>query len=67
MFEAEFCEPTEKAGQERELQEVLQQACEQTGKPLDVLEPAFGMVYPRYRAKRLAKEFPHSPFQIRDR
>jgi len=65
MFEAEFCEPQEKPDKERELQELLQQACEQTGKPLYVLQPAFLKVYPQYRAKRLGKELPDLPFEIR--
>ncbi len=65
MFDAEFCEPKDKADKERELQELFQQACEQTGKPLYVLQPAFLKVYPQYRAKRLGKEFPDLPFEIR--
>jgi hypothetical protein len=65
MFEAEFCEPQEKPDKERELQDLLQQACEQTGKPLYVLQPAFLKVYPQYRAKRLGKELPDLPFEIR--
>jgi hypothetical protein len=65
MFEAEFCDPKDKADKERELQELMQQACEQTAKPIYVLQPAFLKVYPRYRAKRLAKEFPELPFEIR--
>ncbi len=66
MFEAEFCEPTDKANKERELQEVLVQASEQTRKPLYLLHPAFLKVYPQYRAKRLGKEFPDLPFNLRD-
>lgn len=65
MFEAEFCEPQQKAERERELQELLERACSQTGKPRYVLEPAFLKVYPQYRAKRLGKEFPDLPFEIR--
>ena len=65
IFEAEFCEPKAKADKERELQEILQQACQQTGRPLSVLQPAFLRVYPQYRAKRLGKEFPDLPFEIR--
>jgi hypothetical protein len=65
MFEAEFCDPKDKADKERDLQEMLQQACQQTGKPLYVLQPAFLKVYPRYRAKRLGNEFPELPFEIR--
>ncbi len=67
MFEAEFCEPKDKAEKERELQDVLNQACEQTGKPLYALYPAFLKTYPQYRAKRLGKEFPELPFEIRDK
>jgi hypothetical protein len=65
MFEAEFCDPKDKADKERELQEALQQACEQTDRPLSVLQPAFLKVYPKYRAKRLGKKFPELPFEIR--
>jgi hypothetical protein len=65
MFEAEFCDPRDKADKERELQEIMQQACEQTGKPPRVLQTAFLKVYPRYRGKRLGKEFPELPFEIR--
>jgi 16S rRNA U1498 N3-methylase RsmE len=65
MFEAEFCEPKDKADKERKLQEFLRQACEQTEKPLYVLQLAFLKVYPQYRAKRLGKEFPDLPFEIR--
>ncbi len=66
MFEAEFCEPSDKAQKEHQLHEILQQACEQTRKPLYVLHPAFLKVYPQYRAKRLGKEFPDLPFNLRD-
>jgi len=65
MFEAEFCDPKGNADKARELQEMLQQASQQTGKPLYILQPAFLKVYPQYRAKRLGKEFPELPFEIR--
>jgi hypothetical protein len=65
MFEAEFCDPKDKARKERELQEILFQACEQTGKPIHVLQSAFLKVYPLYRVKRLSNELPDLPFQIR--
>jgi hypothetical protein len=65
MFEAEFCEPKDKAARERELQDLFQQACEQTGKPLYILQPAFLKVYPHYRAMRLGNEFPDLPFKVR--
>jgi 16S rRNA U1498 N3-methylase RsmE len=65
MFEAEFCDSKDKAEKERELQEILLQACEQTAKPLHVLKPAFLKVYPQYRAKRLSRELPDLPFEIR--
>jgi hypothetical protein len=65
MFEAEFCDPMDKAERERELQEILRLACEQTGKPLHVLQPAFLKVYPQYRAKRLNNELPDLPFELR--
>jgi hypothetical protein len=65
MFEAEFCDPKDKAQKERELQEILRQASEQTGRPLHVLRPAFLRVYPQYRAKRLGNELPELPFEIR--
>lgn len=65
MFDAEFCELKDKADKERELQEFLQQACVQTGKPLYVLQLAFLKVYPQYRARRLGKEFPDLPFELR--
>jgi hypothetical protein len=65
IFEAEFCDPKDKAEKERALQERLQQACQQTGKSLYVLQPAFLRVYPQYRAKRLGHEFPELPFAIR--
>ena len=65
MFEAEFCEPKDKPDKERELDQMLSQACGQTGKPLYVLKPAFLKVYPRYRVKRLGKELPDLPFEVR--
>ena len=65
MFDAEFCEPKDKADQERELEEMFSRACEQTKKPLYVLKPAFLKVYPQYRARRLGKEFPELPFSVR--
>jgi hypothetical protein len=65
IFDAEFCDPKNKADQERELEEMFQAACLQTGKPLYVLKPAFLKVYPQYRAKRLGKEMPELPFEIR--
>src|SRR5712664_2307763 len=40
MFDAEFCEPKDKAVQERELEEMFLKACAQTNKPLYVLKPA---------------------------
>lgn len=67
MFEAEFCEPKEKAEKERRFQELLQKACDQTGKPLYVLQPAFLKVYPQYRARRLGKELPDLPLNVRDK
>ena len=67
MFDAEFCEPKDKPLKERELDEVLMKACEETRKPLYVLKPALLKVYPEYRAKRLGKELPNLPFEIRDK
>lgn len=65
MFGLEFCNAKDKAGKEIELQEALLQACEQTGKSLHALQPAFLKVYPQYRAKRLSNELPDLPFEIR--
>jgi hypothetical protein len=67
MFEAEFCEPEDKVLKERALDETLSKACEETGKPLYLLKPAFLKVYPQYRARRLARELPNLPFEVRDK
>ena len=67
LFEAEFCEPKEKAVKEREFEETLLRASQETGKPLYVLKPAILKVYPQYRARRLGKELPTLPVQIRDK
>ena len=45
LFEAEFCEPKEKAVKEREFEETLLRASQETGKPLYVLKPALLKVY----------------------
>lgn len=65
IFELEFCEPPEKAQKERELIAILTRACEETKTPLYVLKPALLKIYPRYRAKRLGKEMPELPFDVR--
>jgi hypothetical protein len=65
IFEAEFCEPKDKASKEKELEESFAAAVTQTGKPMYVLKLAFWKVYPQYRAKRLGKEMPELPFEIR--
>jgi hypothetical protein len=65
MYEAEFCDTKDKAEKERELRELLLEACEHTGKLLHVLQPAFLKVYPHHRAKRLGNELPDLPFGIR--
>jgi len=66
LFEAEFCEPNEKPQKEKELTEIFERAVQQTGRPLYVLKPAILSLYPKYRAKRLAKELPNLPFGIRE-
>jgi len=65
IFEAEFCEPNEKASKEKELEDMFKAAVEQTRKPMYALKLAFLKVYPQYRAKRLGKEMPELPFRIR--
>lgn len=65
LFEFEFCEPSEKVDKEQAYEGVLKKACEETGKPLYVLKPAIQKRYPAYRAKRLAKELPDLPPEIR--
>jgi hypothetical protein len=67
MFAAEFCDPKDKAAQERELEESLLKACQETNTPLYVLKPALLKVYPKYRAARLGKELPDLPFPLRDK
>jgi hypothetical protein len=65
IFDAEFCEPKDKATQEGELEELLLKACQETNTPLYVLKPALLKVYPKYRAARLGKELPDLPFHLR--
>ncbi|HEY5296332.1 MAG TPA: hypothetical protein VIK59_00230 [Verrucomicrobiae bacterium] len=65
IFEAEFCEPKEKAQKERDLQDSFKAASKQTNTAIYILQPAFLKVYPQYRAKRLGKEFPELPFKLR--
>jgi hypothetical protein len=66
IFDAEFCDPKDKEFQERELEALFLAASEQTKKPLYLLKPAFLKVYPNYRAKRLGKELPNIPTEIRN-
>ena len=65
LFALEFCEPKEKAAKEQELNAIFTLACEQTKKPLYVLRLAILKTYPNYRAKRLGKEMPELPLEIR--
>lgn len=67
IFEAEFCEPHDKAEKERQLEEAFKQVCEDSGVKIYALCPAIFKVYPHYRAARLGKEMPDLPFQIRSK
>ena len=64
IFDAEFCDPKDKATQEREMEEMFLAACAQTGKPLYALKTAFLKFFPQYRAKRLGKELPDLPLRF---
>ena len=65
FFDFEFCEPGDKAAKEKEFNELLNQACEQTGKPLYVLKPAILKCYPNYRSEKLRREMPNVPARVR--
>ena len=65
LFELEFCEPKAKPAKEQELNALLDQACKETNRQLYVLKLALLKTYPQYRAKRLRKELPELPFEIR--
>jgi hypothetical protein len=66
-FDAQFCEAQEKVAKEQAWLNELERAVQQTGKPLYALKLALLKVYPRYRAKRLGKEMPDLPFEVRDK
>ncbi len=65
LFEFEFCEPGEKAVNEKAFNDILNEACDQTKKPLYILKPAILKLYPAYRTLRLGKEMPQIPFSTR--
>jgi hypothetical protein len=64
-YEWEFCEPKDKAEKEREFNEMLRLACEQTGKPFYALKLALQKRYPQYRKQRLRNELPNLPPDVR--
>lgn len=65
-FEAQECEPNEKVAKEKAWRDAVDLAVAQRKSERYLIEPALIKVYPRYRAKRLGKEMPELPFEVRD-
>ena len=53
MKREEFCELKDKPARENELNALLEQACQETNRPLYVLKAAILKTFPQYRAMRL--------------
>ena len=62
LFEAEFCQPNEKAQREQKYIALLEQASQMSGKSVGLIKEAIlKSRYPQFRAKRLAEELRNTP------
>lgn len=65
LFDAEFCDPEDKAEKEAEYNRALDEVCQSSGTPRYALEMAVRKRYPIYRSERLRKELPSIPPEFR--